>query len=106
MEREKNWVCFWLFTTKLKSLGFKDCDINGVYYKEPLKTLTNGMKLIHDQASLSDMFSCANTTSVVDLYVEHSEKWLRTNNKLVDYNYTKNMSFRPNKEEPQPSFNF
>lgn len=84
MEREKNWVCFLSFTTVLKSLGFKDCDINDVYYKEPLKTFTNGMKLIHVQASLSDMFSCANRTSVVDLYMEHSEKWLRTNNKFVD----------------------
>ncbi|GJZ59260.1 hypothetical protein Tco_0615076, partial [Tanacetum coccineum] len=72
MEREKNRVCLWSFTTELRSLGFKDCDVNGVYYKEPLKTLTDG---------------------VVELYVEHSEEWLRTNNKLVDYSYTTEMIF-------------
>nr|GEY42632.1 hypothetical protein [Tanacetum cinerariifolium] len=93
MEREKNRVCLWSFTTELRSLGFKDCDVNGVYYKEPLKRLTDGMKLINDQASLYDMFSCASRTGVVELYVEHSEEWLRTNNKLVDYDYTTGMSF-------------
>ncbi|GKD46660.1 RNA-directed DNA polymerase, eukaryota, reverse transcriptase zinc-binding domain protein, partial [Tanacetum coccineum] len=93
MEREKNRVCLWSFTTELRSLGFKDCDVNGVYYKEPLKTLTNGMKLIYDQATLYDMFSCASRTGVVELYVEHSEEWLRANKKLVDYNYTTEMSF-------------
>ena len=87
MDRKKNRVCLWSFTTELRSSGFKDCDVNGVYYKEPLKTLTNGMKLIYDQGSLYDMFSCASRTGVVELYVEHSEEWLRTNNKMVDYNY-------------------
>ncbi|GKA30427.1 hypothetical protein Tco_0716732 [Tanacetum coccineum] len=32
-------------------------------------------------------------TGVVKLYVEHSEEWLRINNKLVDYDYTTEMIF-------------
>lgn len=59
LEREPNRVCMWSFTTELRSLGFKDVDVNSVYYKHPLKTLTDGMILIHDEASLYDMFSCA-----------------------------------------------
>ncbi|GJZ37743.1 hypothetical protein Tco_0583934 [Tanacetum coccineum] len=88
MDKEKNHVCLWSFTTKLRSLGFKDCDVNGAYYKEPLKTLTDDMKLIYDQGSLYDMFPYASRTGVVELNVEHIEEWLRTNNKLVDYETT------------------
>ncbi|GJX11493.1 hypothetical protein Tco_0201352 [Tanacetum coccineum] len=39
------------------------------------------------------MFPYASRTGVVELNVEHSEEWQRTNNRLVDCNYTAEMSF-------------
>nr|GEU33518.1 hypothetical protein CTI12_AA156310 [Tanacetum cinerariifolium] len=88
IEREENRVCKWSFTTDLRGLGFKDEDVNGLHYRESTKTLTDGLRLIHDEASLYEMLSCASRTGLVELYVEHSEDWLRANNKLVDMNIT------------------
>ncbi|GJZ74802.1 elongation factor G, III-V domain-containing protein [Tanacetum coccineum] len=87
-EREENRVCRWSFTTDLRGLGFKDEDVNGLYYRELTKTLTDGLRRIHDEGSLYEMLSCTSRTGLVELYVEHSENWLRANNKLVDMNIT------------------
>ncbi|GKD83848.1 ribonuclease H-like domain-containing protein [Tanacetum coccineum] len=41
-ESEENRVCKLSFTLDLMGLGFKDEDVNGLYYRESTKTLTNG----------------------------------------------------------------
>ncbi|GJR28260.1 hypothetical protein Tco_1104492 [Tanacetum coccineum] len=41
-EREENRVCKLSFTIDLMGLGFKDEDVNGLYYRESTKTLTDG----------------------------------------------------------------
>nr|GEW73331.1 terminal uridylyltransferase 7 [Tanacetum cinerariifolium] len=73
IDREENCVCKWSFTTDLRGLGFKDEDVNGLHYRESTKTLTDGLRLIHDEASLYEMLLCANKMGLVELYVEHSE---------------------------------
>ncbi|GKD50584.1 putative FY-rich, FY-rich, WD40/YVTN repeat-like-containing domain protein [Tanacetum coccineum] len=41
-EREENRVCKLSFTIDLMGLGFKDEDVNGLYYRESTNTLTDG----------------------------------------------------------------
>nr|GEZ06787.1 retrovirus-related Pol polyprotein from transposon TNT 1-94 [Tanacetum cinerariifolium] len=41
-KREENRVCKFSFTIALRGLGFKDEDVNGIYYRESTKTLTDG----------------------------------------------------------------
>ncbi|GJY62516.1 hypothetical protein Tco_0463173 [Tanacetum coccineum] len=41
-EREDNRVCKLSFTIDLMGLGFKDEDVNGLCYRESMKTLTDG----------------------------------------------------------------
>ncbi|GJV89002.1 putative FY-rich, FY-rich, WD40/YVTN repeat-like-containing domain protein [Tanacetum coccineum] len=41
-EREENRVCKLPFTIDLMGLGFKDEDVNGLYYRESTNTLTDG----------------------------------------------------------------
>nr|GEV30452.1 protein phosphatase 2C family protein [Tanacetum cinerariifolium] len=72
-EREETRVCKWSFTTDLRGLGFKDEDVNRLYYRESMKTVTDGLRLIHDEASLYEMLSYASRTGLVELYVGHSE---------------------------------
>nr|GEV30454.1 protein phosphatase 2C family protein [Tanacetum cinerariifolium] len=72
-EREEIRVCKWSFTADLRGLGFKDEDVNDLYYRESMKTVTNGLRLIHDEASLYEMLSYASRTGLVELYVGHSE---------------------------------
>ncbi|GJV51518.1 hypothetical protein Tco_1447259, partial [Tanacetum coccineum] len=88
IEREHNRVRRWSFTADLRGLGFKDEDVNGLYYRQLAKTLTNGLRLINDEFGLYEIISCTSRTGLVELYVEHSEDWLRANNKLVDTNVT------------------
>ncbi|PWA84803.1 hypothetical protein CTI12_AA156310 [Artemisia annua] len=71
----------------------KDEDVNGLYYRQSAKTLTDGLRLIHDEASLYEMLSCTSRTGLVELYVEHSEDWLQANNKLIDMNVTTGRSY-------------
>nr|GEU98803.1 hypothetical protein [Tanacetum cinerariifolium] len=41
-EKEENHVCKLSFTIDLRGLGFKDEDVNGLYYRESSKTVTDG----------------------------------------------------------------
>ncbi|GJR90157.1 putative reverse transcriptase domain-containing protein [Tanacetum coccineum] len=43
IEREENRVCKLSFTIDLMGLGFKDEDVNGLYYRESTKTLTDDL---------------------------------------------------------------
>ncbi|PWA36363.1 hypothetical protein CTI12_AA600710 [Artemisia annua] len=77
----------------VRGLATEYRDFEGSRIVQSAKTLTDGLRLIHDEASLYEMLSCASRTGLVELYVEHSEDWLQANNKLIDMNVTTGRSY-------------